>query len=44
MVTHWVSPPLEQNTMTLAYIGNITAALVSIGLLVGTLRFTRRAS
>lgn len=30
--------------MTLAYIGNITAALVSIGLLVGTLRFTRRAS
>jgi len=30
--------------MILAYLGNITAALVSIGLLVGTLRFTRRAS
>ena len=30
--------------MILAYIGNLTAALVSIGLLVGTLRFTRRAS
>jgi hypothetical protein len=30
--------------MILAYIGNITAALVSIGLLVGTLRFTRRTS
>jgi hypothetical protein len=30
--------------MILAYVGNITAALVSIGLLVGTLRFTRRAN
>ncbi len=30
--------------MILAYIGNISAALVSIALLVGTLRFTRRAS
>ena len=30
--------------MILAYIGNLTAALVSIGLLVGTLRFTRRAT
>lgn len=30
--------------MILAYIGNLTAALVSIGLLVGTLRFTRRAA
>ncbi len=30
--------------MILAYIGNLTAALVSVGLLVGTLRFTRRAS
>jgi hypothetical protein len=30
--------------MILVYIGNITAALVSIGLLVGTLRFTRRVS
>jgi hypothetical protein len=28
--------------MILAYIGNITAALISIGLLVGTLRYTRR--
>ncbi len=25
-----------------AYIGNICAVLVSVGLLVGTLRFTRR--
>lgn len=30
--------------MLLAYIGNFTAALVSIGLLVGTLRYTRRVS
>lgn len=30
--------------MILAYIGNVTAALISIGLLVGTLRFTRRAN
>ena len=30
--------------MILAYIGNISAALVSIGLLVATLRFTRRVS
>jgi hypothetical protein len=30
--------------MILAYIGNATAVLVSIGLLVGTLRYTRRAS
>jgi len=30
--------------MILAYIGNITAALVSIGLLVGTLRYTRRTN
>ncbi|PRQ03216.1 hypothetical protein ENSA7_53570 [Enhygromyxa salina] len=30
--------------MILAYIGNLTAALVSIGLLVGTLRFTSRAN
>lgn len=30
--------------MILAYIGNLTAALVSIGLLIGTLRYTRRAS
>lgn len=30
--------------MILAYIGNLTAVLVSVGLLVGTLRFTRRAS
>jgi hypothetical protein len=30
--------------MVLAYIGNITAALVSVGLLVGTLRFTSRPS
>ena len=30
--------------MILAYIGNLTVALVSIGLLVGTLRFTRRAN
>ena len=29
--------------MILDYIGNATAALVSIGLLVGTLRYTRRA-
>jgi hypothetical protein len=28
----------------IAYFGNIVAALVSVGLLVGTLRFTRRAS
>jgi hypothetical protein len=44
VVTHGVSSGLEQNTMIFAYIGNITAALVSIGLLVGTLRFTRRTS
>lgn len=30
--------------MILAYIGNLTAVLVSVGLLVGTLRFTRGAS
>lgn len=30
--------------MILAYIGNLTAALISVGLLVGTMRFTRRAS
>ena len=30
--------------MILAYIGNLTAALVSIGLLVGTMRFTRRST
>ena len=30
--------------MILAYIGNLCAALVSVGLLVGTLRFTRRAN
>jgi hypothetical protein len=30
--------------MILAYIGNISAALVSVGLLVATLRFTRRVS
>ncbi len=33
----------EQNSMILAYIGNICAALVSTALLIGTLRFTRRA-
>jgi hypothetical protein len=27
-----------------AYLGNICAALVTIGLLVGTLRFSRRVS
>lgn len=27
-----------------AYLGNICAALITIGLLVGTLRFTRRVS
>jgi hypothetical protein len=27
-----------------AYLGNICAALVTIGLLVGTLRFTRRVN
>lgn len=26
------------------YLGNLCAALVSVGLLVGTLRYTRRAS
>lgn len=30
--------------MMIAYFGNIFAALVSVGLLVGTLRYTRRAS
>jgi hypothetical protein len=30
--------------MILAYIGNLTAALVSIGLLIGTMRYTRRQS
>jgi hypothetical protein len=30
--------------MILAYIGNPTDVLVSIGLLVGTLRYTRRIS
>ncbi|EDM80535.1 hypothetical protein PPSIR1_42029 [Plesiocystis pacifica SIR-1] len=30
--------------MLLATIGNITAALISIGLLVGTMRFTRKAA
>ncbi len=30
--------------MMIAYFGNIIAALVSVGLLVGTLRYTRRAS
>jgi hypothetical protein len=30
--------------MILAYIGNISAALVSVGLLVATLRFTRRTT
>jgi hypothetical protein len=28
----------------IAYFGNICAALVSVGLLVGTLRYTRRAT
>ncbi len=28
--------------MTAYYIGNLCAALVTVGLLVGTLRFTRR--
>jgi hypothetical protein len=27
-----------------AYLGNICAALISVGLLVGTLRFSRRLS
>ena len=39
-----VTPETEQKTMILAYIGNLTAALISVGLLVGTMRFTRRAS
>jgi len=30
--------------MIFAYIGNLTAVLVSVGLLVGTLRFTRKAT
>lgn len=30
--------------MILAYIGNISAALVSVALLVATLRFTRRVT
>jgi hypothetical protein len=30
--------------MTAYYLGNLCAALVSIGLLVGTLRFTRKLS
>lgn len=30
--------------MIAIYIGNVCAMLVSVGLLVGTLRFTRRAS
>ena len=34
---------LEQEFMT-AYLGNIFAALVTIGLLVGTLRFSRRVN
>ncbi len=28
----------------IVYLGNICAALVSVGLLVGTLRYTRRTS
>ncbi len=30
--------------MMTAYLGNICALLVSVGLLVGTLRFTRKAT
>jgi hypothetical protein len=30
--------------MMTAYLGNLCAALVSVGLLVGTLRFTRKLS
>lgn len=29
--------------MTIAYFGNLCAALISVGLLVGTMRFTRKA-
>jgi hypothetical protein len=30
--------------MTAIYIGNVCAALITVGLLVGTLRYTRRST
>jgi|GEM_PF-1151711 len=30
--------------MTAIYLGNVCAALITVGLLVGTLRYTRRVS
>lgn len=38
--------PLQDReaSMTAYYLGNLCAALVTVGLLVGTLRFTRRLS
>lgn len=34
----------KASAMTAYYLGNLCAALVTVGLLVGTLRFTRRVS
>ena len=36
--------PEERPMMTAYYLGNLCAALVTVGLLIGTLRFTRRLS